>query len=71
MPEQFYRDWLKVAKEEAYHFQLLETHLHSMDSYYGAYPAHNSLWEMAEKPATICWQGWRWCRAHSKRAGSM
>lgn len=49
MPEQFYRDWLKVAKEEAYHFQLLETHLHSMDSHYGAYPAHNSLWEMAEK----------------------
>ncbi|WP_423710014.1 ferritin-like domain-containing protein [Undibacterium sp. WLX3042] len=49
MPEQFYRDWLKVAKEEAYHFQLLEAHLQAMDSYYGAYPAHNSLWEMAEK----------------------
>jgi len=49
MPEQFYRDWLKVAKEEAYHFQLLETHLQAMDSHYGAYPAHNSLWEMAEK----------------------
>ncbi|MFZ6688540.1 ferritin-like domain-containing protein [Undibacterium sp. SXout11W] len=49
MPEKFYRDWLKVAKEEAYHFQLLEAHLRTMGYHYGAFPAHNSLWEMAEK----------------------
>jgi len=49
MPPQFYRDWLKVAKEEAYHFQLLEGHLQSMGYHYGSFPAHNSLWEMAEK----------------------
>ncbi|MFZ6846739.1 ferritin-like domain-containing protein [Undibacterium sp. RuRC25W] len=49
MPEQFYRDWLKVAKEEAYHFQLLEAHLQTMGYQYGSFPAHNSLWEMAEK----------------------
>ena len=49
MPEKFYRDWLKVAKEEAYHFQLLEAHLHTLGYRYGSFPAHNSLWEMAEK----------------------
>jgi hypothetical protein len=27
MPEQYDRDWLKVAAEEAYHFTLLNDHL--------------------------------------------
>ena len=49
MPDEFYRDWLKVAKEEAYHFQLLQSHLQAMGYHYGSFPAHNSLWEMAEK----------------------
>ncbi|MCH8621638.1 ferritin-like domain-containing protein [Undibacterium sp. TS12] len=49
MPVQFYLDWLKVAKEEAYHFQLLEGHLHTQGYAYGDFSAHNSLWEMAEK----------------------
>ena len=49
MPKEYYEDWLKVAKEEAYHFQLLESHLHSLGYRYGSFPAHNSLWEMAEK----------------------
>lgn len=49
MPMQFYLDWLKVAKEEAYHFQLLEGHLHTLGFAYGDFSAHNSLWEMAEK----------------------
>jgi uncharacterized ferritin-like protein (DUF455 family) len=49
MPEQFYLDWLRVAKEEAYHFSLLSAHLQTLDSAYGAYPAHNSLWEMVDK----------------------
>ncbi|MEB0138697.1 MULTISPECIES: ferritin-like domain-containing protein [unclassified Undibacterium] len=49
LPEQFYRDWLKVAKEEARHFQLLEQHLQTLGYQYGDFPAHNSLWEMAEK----------------------
>src|SRR5690606_9349198 len=39
----------KVAGEEAYHFSLLATHLHSLGYTYGDFPAHNSLWEMAEK----------------------
>ncbi len=49
MPRTYYRDWLTVAKEEAYHFSLLNNHLHSLGYEYGDFPAHNSLWEMVEK----------------------
>ena len=51
MPAQYYVDWLKVAKEEAYHFSLIEAHLQSAGIAYGDYPAHNSLWEMVERTA--------------------
>ena len=27
MPDQFYQDWLRVADEEAQHFELIRTHL--------------------------------------------
>ena len=49
MPQAYYQDWLKVAAEEAYHFSLLNAHLQSLGYAYGDFPAHNSLWEMAEK----------------------
>ncbi len=49
LPEAFYRDWLKVAIEEAYHFRLLRDRLASLGHAYGDFPAHNGLWEMAEK----------------------
>jgi uncharacterized ferritin-like protein (DUF455 family) len=49
MPAQYYEDWLKVAKEEAFHFSLIETHLQSVGVAYGDFPAHNSLWEMVER----------------------
>ena len=49
MPDEFYRQWFGVAQEEALHFQLLRDHLHSLGFGYGDFPAHNSLWEMAEK----------------------
>lgn len=49
MPDQFYRDWIKIAKEEAYHFRLLTEHLNGLGYRYGDFPAHNGLWEMAEK----------------------
>lgn len=51
MPEAFYRDWLKVAREEAYHFCLLQARLQSLGQTYGDFPAHNGLWEMATKTA--------------------
>ena len=49
MPGDFYRQWVKVAQEEAYHFTLLRDHLRGMGYEYGDFPAHNALWEMAEK----------------------
>ena len=49
MPDKFYLDWAQVAREEAYHFGLLSDRLMDLGYGYGDFPAHNSLWEMAEK----------------------
>ncbi|WP_436193099.1 ferritin-like domain-containing protein [Pseudorhodoferax sp. LjRoot39] len=49
LPEAFYRDWARVAREEALHFQLLAAHLAALGHAYGDFPAHNGLWDMAEK----------------------
>lgn len=49
MPNAYYADWLKVAAEEALHFSLLESHLRSLGYAYGDFPAHNSLWDMADE----------------------
>jgi len=49
MPEKYYADWLKVAKEEAYHFTLVNEYIQSFGYSYGDFQAHNSLWEMVER----------------------
>ena len=49
MPDAFYRDWLRVAVEEAYHFTLLREHLETLGFQYGDFPAHDGLWSMAER----------------------
>ena len=49
MPSVFYRQWVIVAQEEALHFQLLNEHLRSLGFEYGDFPAHDALWQMAEK----------------------
>ena len=49
MPEAFYRDWLRVAEEEATHFNLLHDLLRSLGYRYGDFPAHDGLWEMCIK----------------------
>jgi len=49
LPDAYYTDWLRVAKEEATHFNMLSTHLATLGHAYGDFPAHNSLWEMVEK----------------------
>lgn len=49
MPREFYEDWLRVAKEEAYHYTLISNRLRESGFSYGDFPAHNSLWEMAQK----------------------
>ena len=49
MPPRFYTDWLQVAAEEAYHYSLLAGHLQSLGHAYGDFPAHNGLWEIADR----------------------
>lgn len=49
LPADFYGDWLGVAREEAQHFELLHEHLQSLGFAYGDFPAHDGLWEMAER----------------------
>ena len=49
MPEEYYRDWLQVAAEEALHFSLLSAHLNTMGYHYGDFPGHDTLWEMVAK----------------------
>jgi uncharacterized ferritin-like protein (DUF455 family) len=51
LPAAFYRDWLDVAQDEARHFQLLRDRLRELGHDYGDFPAHNGLWEAAEKTA--------------------
>jgi uncharacterized ferritin-like protein (DUF455 family) len=51
LPREFYLDWIQVAFEEAYHFDLLRTRLRELDADYGDFPAHNGLWELAQKTA--------------------
>jgi uncharacterized ferritin-like protein (DUF455 family) len=49
LPPDFYRDWLRVAAEEAHHFTLLAEHLATLGHAYGDFDAHDGLWAMAEK----------------------
>ncbi|MBS0298969.1 MAG: ferritin-like domain-containing protein [Proteobacteria bacterium] len=51
LPRQFYEDWIKVAAEEAHHFQLLRRRLNELGSDYGDFPAHNGLWDMTVRTA--------------------
>ena len=51
MPEDFYRDWLRVASEESLHFTLLREHLQSLGFDYGDFDAHDGLWLMTERTA--------------------
>ena len=51
MPQAYYLDWLRVAAEEAKHFNLLRAHLRTMGHDYGDFPAHQGLWTMCEKTA--------------------
>ncbi|GAA4341108.1 ferritin-like domain-containing protein [Pigmentiphaga soli] len=49
MPDDFYRDWARVAAEEALHFCLLRDHLATLGHDYGDFPAHSGLWDMARR----------------------
>ena len=49
MPADYYRDWLRVAAEEALHFDLLRQHLRSLGRDYGDFDAHDGLWTTVER----------------------
>ncbi|MEK0418547.1 MAG: hypothetical protein RI949_2553 [Pseudomonadota bacterium] len=51
MPAAYYTDWLRVAFEEAHHFELLADHLASYRHQYGDFVAHDGLWTMVMKTA--------------------
>lgn len=51
LPREYYLDWVRVADEEAYHFQLLRDRLGELGYDYGSFAAHNGLWETARKTA--------------------
>jgi uncharacterized ferritin-like protein (DUF455 family) len=44
MPQEYYRDWLGVAAEESYHFQMIREHLFNLGYEYGDFEAHDGLW---------------------------
>ena len=49
MPRAYYLDWLKVAAEEAQHFNLLRGLLQRMGYDYGDFAGHTGLWDMTQK----------------------
>ncbi len=51
MPEEFARDWLSVAVDEARHFQMLTARMAHADVVYGDHDAHDGLWTMARRTA--------------------
>lgn len=51
LPRQFYSDWMKVANDEAKHFLMLSKRLNDLGAAYGDLPAHDGLWDSAERTA--------------------
>ena len=51
LPKEFYDDWVRVALDEARHFEMLEDLLNRLGASYGDLPAHDGLWQAAEKTA--------------------
>ncbi len=47
LPQEFFDDWVRVAVEEAGHFELLAQRLADVGVEYGDLPAHDGLWEAA------------------------
>jgi uncharacterized ferritin-like protein (DUF455 family) len=45
LPSDFHDDWLRVADEEAHHFELLRARLRALGADYGDLPAHGRLWD--------------------------
>ena len=48
MPMGFFDDWVSAADDESRHFRMICDCLASVDSHYGALPAHAGMWRAAE-----------------------
>ncbi len=51
LPREYYDDWVRVAEEEALHFKMLKDHLEEIGYEYGAFDAHDGLWQAAVETA--------------------
>lgn len=51
LPHGFASDWVQVALDEVEHFEMLERLLNRLGATYGDLPAHDGLWQAAEKTA--------------------
>lgn len=49
MPASWVQDWARVAVDEARHFSMLQAELERRGYAYGDFPAHDGLWEMAQR----------------------
>ena len=54
LPADYYRDWARVADDEARHFALLAGRLAELGHAYGDFDAHDGLWDMAVRTAGSC-----------------
>ncbi len=51
LPREFASDWVQVALDEVEHFEMLVRLLATLGAAYGDLPAHDGLWQAAEKTA--------------------
>jgi len=51
LPREFFHDFAVLAEDECRHFEMLEQRLRDLGSHYGAFPAHDGLWDSAEATA--------------------
>jgi uncharacterized ferritin-like protein (DUF455 family) len=54
MPEDYYRDWVRIADDEARHFGMLVERLATLGFAYGDFDAHDGLWDMARRTRHSC-----------------
>ncbi len=54
MPEAYYRDWTRIAADEARHYTMLAARLAQLGHTYGDFDAHDGLWSMAVRTAGSC-----------------
>ncbi|KAF0693716.1 Aste57867_15356 [Aphanomyces stellatus] len=52
MPRAFFDDFVRIANEEAGHYLSWAARLRDFDSFYGALPGHDGLWDSAAETST-------------------